>query len=320
MTDPVKGALALWGLEEAACEFVAGRENRVYRVSTPQGDFALRFKRPGYRDDAELLSELQWLDAMDRTGLSVPRPRAALSGKVLECVDGHRVDMVGWLPGRPLGRSRDPLAILDAATVFQQLGAEIARLHVACDAWHMPESFTRCAWDTDGLLGDAPLWGRFWENPTLDAETRYLFEAFRREARRQLDSEANGLDYGLVHADLVRENVLLDGPVIRMIDFDDGGFGFRHFDIATALLKNKAEPNYEDLKAALLEGYRSLRPLDDRMLDLFMALRAVTYVGWIVPRMGEAGSPARNKRFIDDARRLCAYYLGQPDIVRGDKT
>jgi len=314
MTDPVEDALALWGFENAACDFVAGRENRVYRVFAPQGDFALRFKRPGYRDDVELLSELQWLDAMDHAGLSVPQPRAALSGKMLECVDGCRVDMVGWLPGRSLGQSRTPLDIPDPLGVFRRLGAEIARLHTACDSWQMPEGFTRCAWDADGLLGENPLWGRFWENPALDAGTQQLFETFRRQARQHLDSEADSLDYGLIHADLVRENVLLDGPAIRMIDFDDGGFGFRHFDIATALVKNRAELDYEDLKAALLEGYHSLRVLDDRTLDLFMALRAVTYVGWIAQRLGEPGSEARNKRFIDDARLLCAGYLGQPTI------
>lgn len=314
MTDPVEDALALWGFEKAVCDFVAGRENRVYRVSAAQGDFALRFRRPGYRDDVELLSELQWLDAMHHAGLSVPRPRAALSGKVLEDLGGCRVDMVGWLPGHPLGQSRNRLDVPEPLAVFRQLGAEIARLHTACDAWQVPEGFARCSWDADGLLGENPLWGRFWENPTLDAGTRRLFETFRGEARRHLDGEADGLDQGLIHADLVRENVLLDGAAIRMIDFDDGGFGFRLFDIATALVKNRAEPDYDDLKAALLEGYRGLRPLDERMLDLFMALRAATYVGWIVPRLGEPGSPGRNKRFIDEARCLCAGYLEQPTI------
>ena len=74
MTLPVDASLAAWGLEGASCTFVAGRENQVYRVSTNAGDFALRIKRPGYRDEAELLSELHWLEAMERAGLHVPRP------------------------------------------------------------------------------------------------------------------------------------------------------------------------------------------------------------------------------------------------------
>lgn len=312
MKDPLAKALALWGHETAVCTFVAGRENRVYHVRTDSGDFALRLKRPGYRTRAELLSELQWLEAMDRAGLSVPQPQPSLSGALLEEVDGLQVDLIGWLSGQPLGRSRDPLKLDDAQATFRALGAEMAKLHAACDAWQAPETFSRCHWDLDGLLGEAPLWGRFWDNPTLDGETAGLLTEFRETARRDLADRADALDFGLIHADLVRENVMLDGPALRMIDFDDGGYGFRLFDIATALLKNMAEPDFAQLKAALLEGYQAVRPLDIQALDLFMALRAVTYVGWIVPRMEEDGAPARNVRFINHARELCSQYLEQP--------
>lgn len=311
MSDDVLQALALWGMDAASVSFVAGRENRVYRVSTPQCDFALRLKRPGYRSDAELLSELRWLEAMHKAGLHVPRPRPALSGELLETIDGQRVDMIGWLSGKPLGRSRAPLVLDDAPAVFRQLGVEMARLHEACDAWEKPEGFRRCAWDLNGLLGESPLWGAFWLNPTLDADTKSLLENFRRVASDDLAWRASDLDYGLIHADLVRENVLVDGNSLRMIDFDDGGWGFRLFDVATALFKNREEPEYEQLKSALIAGYGAHRPLDTTALDLFLALRAVSYVGWIVPRIGEEGSQARNCRYIEDAQIFCSAYLQQ---------
>lgn len=305
----LRAALAPWGLQDAPVSFVAGRENRVFRVRSHAGDFALRLKRPGYRSDAELLSELQWLQAMDRSGLHVPRPQTSREGRLLEVIDGQRADLLSWLPGRPMGASREPLALEDAETVFHRLGRETARLHDACDRWERPAGFTRCAWDVDGLLGDEPVWGRFWENPTLDAPTRELLERFRATACRVLLQRADTLDQGLIHADLVRENVMVDVERIGMLDFDDGGFGFRLFDVATTLLKNLAEPNYAGLRAALLAGYAQVRLLDLELLDLFIALRAVTYVGWIVPRMGEDGSVARNCRFIDTARELCAPFM-----------
>lgn len=309
MTDVVTQALARWDMAEAEWDFVAGRENLVYRVSGRRGDFALRIRRPGLRNEAELRSELIWLDAMERAGLSVPHPMRSTSGAFLETIDRHMVDMVGWLAGSPLGNSRAALNLENAGAVFFSLGQELGRLHEACDAFTPPEGFDRVHWDVDGLLGDSPLWGRFWENPTLDAETRSLLEDFRRQAARHLQDAAETLDYGLIHADLVRENVLIDDGRVRLIDFDDGGYGFRQFDIATALLKNRTEPDYPTIKSSLIEGYRSQRHLDMSQLDLFMALRAVTYVGWIIPRMNEDGSPARNARFLDDARALCAAYL-----------
>lgn len=310
--DPDVGtALALWGLSAESCRFVAGRENRVYRVATPEGDFALRLRRPGYRQQDELQSELAWLAAMGRAGLQVPQPRPSRHGRLLERLGDGFVDLVDWLPGTAMGQSRLPLALPDAPAAFRALGAEMARLHAACDAWAPPPGFRRCPWDADGLLGEAPVWGRFWDNPTLPPVTRALLTQFRAQARDHLAGAT--LDTGLIHADLVRENVLLDGPphnpIIRMIDFDDGGFGYRLFDLATVLLKNLSEPDYPALQAALIAGYHSRRPLDLALLDLFLALRAATYVGWIVPRLHEEGGTARNARFIAQAQDLCGAWL-----------
>lgn len=119
------------------------------------------------------------------------------------------------------------------------------------------------------------------------------------------------MDYGLIHADLVRENVMVYGDKLWLIDFDDAGFGFRLFDIATTLLKNLHEPDFNQLRGALLAGYRSERPICTRQLDLFMALRAVTYVGWVASRLNEDGSGIRNERFIETARALMSQYLQQ---------
>ena len=309
MTEPVEAALRLWGLEGAVVSFVAGRENQVYRVSSDRGDFALRLRRPGYRSDAELASELDWLAAMAAASLRVPRPDPSLTGALLECVGETRADILRWLPGAPLGRTREPLTIADPEETFERLGSEIARLHNACDVWAPPPGFTRCAWDLDGLVGDNPVWGRFWENPSLDDTARSLFEAFRDAAARDLSARSETLDYGLIHADLVRENILIGGDDIVLIDFDDGGWGFRLFDIATVLLKTVDDTGREAQQQALMRGYQRLRSLDPSLLDLFIALRAATYVGWIVPRMSEAGAEARNRRFIEAAAAICGKYL-----------
>ena len=307
MTPLIDRALALWGISGARVTFVAGRENQVYRVRSGAGDFALRIKRPGYRSEAELVSELNWLDAMHRAGLSVPRPHPALDGRLLLQVGGKFVDMVGWLHGAPLDQTDV------APKAFERLGIEMARLHTACDDWALPADFARCHWDVDGLVGESPVWGRFWENPTLDADTCALFKRFRARAQANLQAGQDALDYGLIHADLLAENVLFDGPTVRLLDFDDGGFGFRLFDLATTLLRSTTAPNSPDLRVALVQGYQTERALSIRHLDLFLALRAMTYVGWIVPRMSEAGSADRNQRLIARAKRQASAYLHGSD-------
>jgi len=181
------------------------------------------------------------------------------------------------------------------------------RLHFASDAWTPPTGFTRPAWDADGLLGETPLWGRFWENPSLVHGQKELFERFRQDAQTALAEGDH--DFGLIHADLLRENVLVDGNTLRLIDFDDGGAGFRLFELATTLFRLKGEPKEAELTTALIDGYQSIRPINITHLPLFIALRACTYVGWIVTRMEIPNAEARNIEHIANATQAVANWL-----------
>ncbi|WP_163025999.1 phosphotransferase enzyme family protein [Chachezhania antarctica] len=309
MSATVEKALHLWGMEGAEYTLFAARENAVHRVRQGGQAFALRLHREGYRTDAELTSELAMMEAAGQAGLQVPAPCVSAEGAFLHVVDGIQIDLLTWLAGAPVGKSGEPLPPARGANLFHDLGREMARLHGAWDGWARPDGFDRCAWDRAGLLGAAPVWGRFWDNPTLDAGDCALFTRLREVADADLSRREAGLDYGLIHADLVRENVMVDGDRVQLIDFDDAGFGFRLFDVATTLLKNMNEPNYPELKAALLTGYRSIRALDTDALDLFMVLRSATYVGWIMTKLDEDGAAARNARFVSTTRQLAQDYL-----------
>ena len=306
MNSVIEGALAQWGLVGARVTLVAQRENQVFRViDGSEQSYALRLHRHGYRTDPELTAELQWMAALANGGLSVPAPVSALDGHALHRVEETQVSVLGWLDAKPLGEIGKPLDLPDRAGVFFTLGSEMAKLHDISDRWTPPGSFRRWSWDRDGLLGDQPLWDRFWENPTLSEADRSMLTAFRRDATATLAGMESTLDYGLIHADLVPENVMRSANgALYLIDFDDGGYGFRLFDIATAIIKHRAEPDFEDLRAALIDGYLSKRKLDMAALDLFMALRAVTYVGWIIQRMGEDRAALRNERFLAQAREM----------------
>lgn len=309
MKAAVEKSLTLWGMEGAEASLVATRENQVYRVDHAGGAYALRLHRPGYRTDAELWSELQWMNAAAEGGLHVPAPIPSASGEFLQVAEGLQIDVLTWLSGAPVGKTGEDLAAADRNGLFYDIGREMARLHEVSDRWTPPEGFDRWSWDREGLLGENPVWGRFWENPSLTREDRALFLVLRREADAELQKLEGTLDYGLIHADLVRENVMADGSKLQLIDFDDSGFGFRLFDLATTLLKNMRETDYPALRDALIAGYLSVRVIDLAALDLFILLRSATYAGWIIPRMDEPGSKARNARFIGTTRVLARSFL-----------
>jgi Ser/Thr protein kinase RdoA (MazF antagonist) len=310
MQQLLQQALALWPGEWASAELAAQRENQVYRVVAEDGAiFALRFHRLGYRSDAELRAELDWMAALQLCGLSVPQPIASRAGHYIECTADYRVDMLTWLAGAPMGQTNAALHLADRAGTFYRVGRELARLHSFSDQWLPPADFARPQWDVEGLVGDFPLWGKFWENPALSRDERKLLLEARAAAYQQLLQTRDQLDYGLIHADLVRENVLIDGERLHFIDFDDSGFGFRLFDVATALLKNRSEPDYAALEAALFDGYHSVRALEAQHLALFLMLRAFTYLGWIIPRLGEPDAVARNQHNVAPALALAHAYL-----------
>jgi Ser/Thr protein kinase RdoA (MazF antagonist) len=298
----IQKAVALWPLHVQQIELAAQRENTIYRVEDNTGcSWALRCHRPGYHDAAALESEMQWMAALADRGIMVPAPLLSRSGRFIENIDDTHFDMLSWLPGKPMGSATAMLDVEDRSSALFNLGAALAKLHAASDQWTPPQSFKRHAWDKEGLLGDKPFWGRFWDNPHLTASERDSLTQARYRATEKLQKHHANLDYGLIHADPVRENVLLNGHDICLIDFDDGGYGYRLFDLATVLLKCRLERDVDHLTAQLISGYHSVRRLDVEQLGLMLALRAFTYIGWIVPRLSEPWAPQRFERFKQDA-------------------
>ena len=305
MSDAIaKIAAAEWGLSPCAVQLAARRENTVYRV----GAHALRLHRIGYRSDAELTSELAWMQALALGGMNVPAPVASRAGRLVETVADTQVSVISWLPGRMLGKQGALDGVADRPALVRQLGGLLAQLHMLSDAWTLPAGFTRPRWDAPGLLGEAPLWDRFWDHPHLAPDQRALFLATRDAARAHLDA-LGAQDFGLIHADAITENLMLDGDRLSLIDFDDGGWGYRDFDLATFLFRQLAAPDYPALRDALLAGYATRRRVDPATLDLFLVLRALTYPGWIITRLDEPGGAERSARAIAQAEPLARAYL-----------
>jgi Ser/Thr protein kinase RdoA (MazF antagonist) len=297
----------MWPLHRPSIELAAHRENAVFCCGCREGVFALRLHRKGYRSDGELASELDYMAALATGDVQVPQPLTSRAGRLVERVDDTQVSVLNWVGGVPLGQTGWPLQIANRMDTFHRFGALIARMHDLSDAWSPPAEFIRKRWDRDGLLGEAPQWGRFWDNPLLTEGQCNVMHLAREKLRAFMESRT--FDTGLIHADLVSENILVDGETLRIIDFDDSGFGFRAQDMATALVKHQAEPDYVDLKAALLSGYRALRGFDAETLEPFLLMRHLSYLGWIVPRMETDAGLQRCRAFIERAVPMAERYI-----------
>ena len=311
MTDAAAlaaAAAAQWG-GARALRLVAARENAVFDADLPAGRAALRLHRPGYQTEAAIRSELWWCAALADAGVRVPRPIPARDGALLHRLPGGRVaSVVAWVDGAPIGAGGAPLALSPdrAARLFHALGRLIGDIHRETDALALPGWFTRPRWDRDGLVGDAPFWNRFWDHPALTADEAALLRA----ARDALAPRLSG-DFGLIHADALRENVLAGPAGLTLIDFDDSGWGFRGYDLGTALAQSTAEPTLAEIAAALAEGYaegRPDRPVTADSLPWWTLMRCCASVGWTMTRLDPADPIHRSH--IARAIRLARTVLG----------
>ncbi len=307
-------ALKAWGVNMTP-RLIKNRENIVLEATGPDGQrAALRLHRPGYQSDDAIRSELWWSEALVAAGMVVPQPIRTLAGDVL-ATGGERVaSLVTWLEGEPLGEGGIQLAMpqADQERLHEGLGAELARLHVASDAMERPDAFEREVLDLDALLGDTPSWGRFWENASLSEDEAALLLACREKLRSEIGAHAEtGGDFGLIHADALRENVLVQNGQTRLIDFDDGVFGFRMYELGVAMSQNWDQTNESALGAALLRGYATLRALPEnaeQLLLAFTVMRAMASCGWVIGRYADDHPAVRDyaERAIAMAQRYLA--------------
>ncbi|MEX5730046.1 Ser/Thr protein kinase RdoA (MazF antagonist) [Rhodovulum iodosum] len=298
---------------------ISHRENAVFEVALPEARRgALRVHRRGYQTEDAIRSELWWLEALAEAGLAVPRPERAADGALLaRNADGRIASLIGWVEGRPVGAGGVPLEGTPESQMrlYASVGHAVAAMHVAADRLRLPADFHRPHWDIEGLLGTTPFWGRFWEHPAASGAEAALLAEARDFARARLsDYAAGGADQGLIHADLLRENILFDGHHARLIDFDDCGFGFRLYDLGTALSQNLEEPALDAIATGLVEGYATLRPLtrdDHAILPVFVMLRTLASVGWTIPR--RASDDPQVRAYLNRALRTAhAVMAGQP--------
>ena len=295
-------SLARWGIICRDIRLLKHRENAVFKIVSDNGNtYALRVHRDSYHSDAELHSELQWMHALQSAGVDVPIVVPALDGSLFvhaapeEGARTLQVDLFEWIDGAQLGTSEGGLGhdVQNIEHIYRTIGGIAARLHNQSSQWAPPTGFTRHAWDRDGLVGPNPFWGRFWELEALTPAQRSLMIRAREIVDTELSEMERAPDhqdnFGLIHADFVPENLLVDQGVVRLLDFDDAGYGWHLFELATALHFIRGDQNYLIARTALIDGYRAQRALPDSALEklpLFQMARGFTYVGWMHTRQG----------------------------------
>jgi Ser/Thr protein kinase RdoA (MazF antagonist) len=274
-------ALARYGLGHATAALCNVSENHTYRVEDGGRAYALRIHRPGYRTARQIASELEWVDALRDDGtIETPTAIAAPDGERVVDLGTHHVVLFDWLPGITPEPDGD-----DLVAGFVTLGAVSARMHAHARAWRRPPGFDRPTWDYEHCLGPLGYWGAWQDGLGIGPEERRQLDRLDETIARRLRAYGQGPErFGLVHADIRLANLLVEADHVRVIDFDDCGFSWFMYDFATTVSFMEDHPRVPELRAAWLEGYRSVAPLapgDEAELETFVMLRRLLLVAWI---------------------------------------
>ena len=258
--------LKKYGINNADVESINFEFNATFAVSTQSGQkYALRLNINSTRTLSNIQAETQWVRDLARIpSINVPTPIASLDDQyvisALHADSGHTIYgvMYSWLEGEEIG---------DEPTLeqLQTVGRAIALLHENSSSFTLTDeaalpTFNDFFWGTEDYL--------FSSKSTLNTKHRQLIEQARDLIMKFTDDLYASSSVHIIHADFHGWNLIWQDDQLLIFDFDDCGFGVEAQDIAVALYYLDTP----EQDAALLDGYKSVRPLPSYSENAMKAL------------------------------------------------
>ena len=302
--------------DDVTVELINLSENATYLVhsaSTGQ-KWALRVHREGYHSRTAIASEHAWTDALrNEAGVITPRIAPGSDDGNIQVVKAEgivprHVVMFEWESGEEPPED-------DLHAPFELLGKVSGQMHDHSKNWNRPSWFERYIWDFETSLGERPHWGRWQDGMGMNPERIELFGNTTELIKARLDNYGQSADrWGLVHCDIRLANLLIEGDVTKVIDFDDCGFSWFMYDCATALSFIEGRPDVPELIDAWVRGYRSVTELpDDDVAEIptFVMLRRLLLVAWIGSHSETELAQSMGLQYTADTIALCENYLNK---------
>ncbi len=220
-----------------------GVENTNYFVTTTAGRYVLTlFELIGF---ADLPYYLDLMAFLAEHGVPSAHPLADRQGAYLRTLKGRPAALVQRLPGTSVMNPN--------LAHCRTIGAALAQLHVEGQAFAGQRDHTR-----------GPHWRRRMAQqllPYLDAADATLLQ---EELRFQAQFSRSGLPWGVIHADLFRDNALFEGDRLTgIIDFYYACNSVLLYDLAVTVNDWCFRGNVLDMTTApaILTAYHAIRPL-----------------------------------------------------------
>lgn len=243
----------------------AGITNTNYAVTTTQGKYVLTLFETLAADELPFYVNL--MAHLAHHGIATAAPIANQRDEYIDTLNGKPTVIVNWLVGAPV----------DEPSVAQcrALGVMLAQMHRAGATYPARMANPR---------------GPMWWSATAQSLYAKLSDVdaaqLKAEVMFQQHHRFDHLPHGVIHADLFRDNVLMQGEAIGgFIDFYYACHDVLIYDLAITLNDWCALPDGEMDTAratALCAGYQSIRPFNAEEKKLWpVMLRAAALRFWV---------------------------------------
>lgn len=256
----------------------AGIENTNYFVTTGNGRFVLTLFEK--LTPEELPFYLNLMSHLARHGIPCPAPVADRENRFLGELNGKPACIVSRLSGKSVTQ---PSAEQCAA-----VGAMLGQMHIAGQSFGEPMENPR---------------GAAWRASAAQQVARFLppesAQLLADEVALHAARDVNDLPHGVIHADLFRDNVLMEGDRVGgLIDFYFACSDVLLYDVAITLNDwcMQADGHLDEERASqFLHAYNAVRPFTEAEAAAWpMTLRLAALRFWIsrlydlhLPRDGE---------------------------------
>jgi len=269
--------------------------NDNYVVNTDKSRYSLRIYRHKIHTRDEIDFEVAALNYLHKEGFPVAFPIARKTGGYITEIAAP--EGIRYVLLTAYAEGEQPK--YDLPDDFVLTGKSVANLHRITDGFTTPhkkrdidlKAFTEdCFKSIEPHLSQRP--------EELAKLTHYLEIA--TQAMQQVNVDE--MDFGFCHGDIHGGNAHLHEGVLRHFDFEECGFGYRVFDLAT--FKWGAVLGAAPLErwSSFLEGYESIRKIsaaDIELVDTFVLLRHIWLIAFHMRNASDFGGELLSDRYID---------------------
>ena len=277
------------------CIFWERGSNDTYVIRCASARYSMRIYRHENYPSDEIDFEVDALNYLHKQGFPVAYPIARKSGGYITEISAHEGVRYVLVTLFAEGSSLECSSVDE----FRLYGKSLASLHEASQDFTTPHK--KKDLDLNNFIDDSvKLIEPFLSHRPKDLEA--LNQYVENARSRVLRIGADCMDVGFCHGDVHGGNAHLHDGVLTHFDFEECGFGYRIYDLATFNWAFDLNDSKSENWLAFLDGYESVRRIsteDIELLDTFVLLRHVWLIAFHMRNAGDFGGELTSDEYID---------------------